>query len=75
MGEVGITLPFLVGALATKFGNARPSAQDIRLLLQEIANNPVKGYVTEVRWCQNVEAPVLSVSELADMLPFGSHFT
>lgn len=77
MGEVGITLPFLVGALATKANNSHPSIQDIRLILQEIAVAPVDGYVTEIRWCPDTDAPVLSVAATASkfVLPLRSHFT
>jgi hypothetical protein len=77
MGAVGITLPFLVGALATKANNSQPSAQDIRLLLQKITVAPVDGYVTEVRWCPDTDAPVLSVAATASKfaLALKSHFS
>lgn len=77
MGAVGITLPFLVGALAAKANNPQPSVQDIRLLLQEITGAPVDGYVTEVRWCPDTDAHVLSVAATASKfaLPLRSHFS
>ena len=64
MGEYGITLPFLVGALGRKSGQLSFSNADIRKLLHEIVNNPMPGYVTEIRWCPNIDAPVLTVSRL-----------
>ncbi len=74
MGQVGITLPFLVGALTVQKETA--ATQDIRTLLKEIVENPQAGFVTEVRWCPNVQAPVLSVSSLKDpgKLPLKSYF-
>ena len=77
MGAVGITLPFLVGALAAKASNPQPSVQDIRLLLQEIAEIPVKGFVTEVRWCTDTDAPILSVTATDSKfaLPLKSRFS
>lgn len=53
MGEYGVTLPFLVGAL----GRSAPQ------LLKEIINSPVSGYVTEVRWCADLSAPTFSVTK------------
>lgn len=53
------------------------SSDDIRNVLKEILNNPVAGYVTEVRWCGNINAPVFSVSRTDDArrMPFASHFS
>lgn len=58
MGQYGVTLPFLAGALGK-------SAPQLDSLLQEIAHNPVPGYVTEVRWCGELDAPTFSVSDVA----------
>ena len=74
MGSTGITLPFLVGAFA-RIQSKEASVDELRGLLKEIVTNPVSGYVTEVRWCHNVNAPVLSVSKNADCMPFKSHFS
>ena len=57
MGQYGVTLPFLVGALGK-------SASEISRLLHEIAHSPVPGYVTEVRWCAQLDAPTFSVSKI-----------
>ena len=56
MGEYGVTLPFLVGALG------RSASQ----LLQEITTEPVPGYVTEVRWCSQLSAPTFSAKKAGD---------
>lgn len=75
MGNTGITLSFLAGAVA-RIQNRRPSVQIVRELLREIVVNPFPGYATEIRWCANVDAPVLSVSKLsAGGMPFKSHFS
>jgi hypothetical protein len=74
MGTTGVTLSFLEGALA-KIQSRPPSTQSIRQLLQEITAHPVSGYVTEVRWCANVDAPVLSVARLGESMPFKSQFS
>lgn len=54
MGQYGVTLPFLIGALGK-------SASEVVGLLHQIANSPVPGYVTEVRWCQELAAPTFAV--------------
>ena len=59
-GEFGHTLPFLVGAIAYKYGQTDLSSQHIRNFLNEIAYNPVEGYFTEVRWCHDIDAPVFN---------------
>lgn len=74
MGERGITLPFLVGALANIHAR-KPSIQAVHELLQEMITKPFIGYVTEVRWCGDVNAPIFSVSKLGpEQMPFVSHF-
>jgi hypothetical protein len=60
MGEHGVTLPFLVGALAYKAGERNLDSSYIRRLLDEITGNPVDGYVTEVSWCVQITAPILN---------------
>jgi len=65
MGDVGVTLPFLVGALRRKAGTA---AEDVTssAVLDMIINQPVHGYVTEISRCPNISAPVLSVARIDD---------
>ncbi len=61
MGNVGVTLPFLVGALNYK--NKAISSQEIssREIIENIINDPIEGYVTEVSLCPDISAPVFSV--------------
>ena len=61
MGEYGITLPFLVGALAYKSAETSLGTQHIQSALDAIINSPVDGYVTEVRWCGGIDSPVFTV--------------
>lgn len=68
MGNTGITLPFLAGALAFKQGETTASADQLRKLIEEIISNPVSGYFVGVRLCGNIHAPVLSVLPLNDTL-------
>ena len=60
MGRHGVTLPFLVGALAYKAGLTSLDSSHVRNLLDEITGNPVEGYVTEVSWCGEIAAPVFN---------------
>gem|GEM_PF-2155087 len=64
MGDYGVTLPFLVGALGYKAGEKSLGASHVRELLAEMVNYPVEGYLTECRWCDDIEAPVFSVVQL-----------
>lgn len=64
MGDLGVTLPFLVGALAFKAGRTSSDPSDARNLLTKISTNPVDGYVTEVSWCANIKAPVFNVKRI-----------
>jgi hypothetical protein len=67
MGFYGVTLAFLVGALAHKGGRTRASVEDIQQLLDDIVNRPVEGYITEISWCLDISAPVLNVRRLDDI--------
>ncbi len=60
MGTTGVTLPFLVGALAYKAGQTDLGARHVRDVLDDIIQHPVEGYVTEVCWCHDISAPVLN---------------
>jgi hypothetical protein len=72
MGQTGITLSFLAGALAFKRGAQSVSVADLRHLLSEIVSKPVPGFATEVRWCHNIDAPVLTVERIERVFPFKS---
>lgn len=60
MGDLGVTLPFLVGALALKTRDTNLNASHVRRLLDEMVANPVHGYVTEVSWCHAIDAPAFN---------------
>lgn len=66
MGEYGVTLPFLVGALAYANGRETASLNDVRILLTEMIENPVDGYMAVIRWCGDIEEPVISMEALDD---------
>ena len=64
MGEHGVTLPFLVGALAYKAGQTKLGAQHVRDVLDDIIKHFVEGYITEVSWCWEMDAPVLNTKRI-----------
>lgn len=64
MGELGVTLPFIVGAWAYKAGQTDLGAQQVRNVLEDITKHPVEGCVTEVSWCNNISAPVLNTTRI-----------
>lgn len=66
MGNTGITLPFLVGALAIKRGKHFASEVEVRELIHTIVSHPVQGHFVGIRRCQNIQAPVLSLLSLKD---------
>ena len=60
MGQYGISFPFLVGAIAAKFGG-KINREYIEGMFQKLIENPAAGYYCEVRWCGNIDEPVVSV--------------
>ena len=66
MGDVGVTLPFLVGALRKIHKNRESVSISSAGVLDEIINHPVEGFVTEVSLCPNISAPVISVVKSDD---------
>lgn len=68
MGDTGLTLPFLAGALALKRGEATVTAEKLQELIGTMISNPVPGYFVGVRRCGNIRAPVLSALPLEDQL-------
>jgi hypothetical protein len=66
MGSYGVTLPFIVGALAYAKGERAVSVENIREVLSEIIESPVKDYITVVRWCGDIDEPVFSIREPSD---------
>lgn len=62
-GDRGVTLPFLVGALAYKENKLQPTMADTRAVLDEMIAKPVDDYVTEIGWCSSLGAPVFTATE------------
>ncbi len=62
MGQHGVSFPFLVGAVSRQSGEIVTKA-NIEALFQEIINKPVQGYYCEVRWCGNIDEPVVSIEK------------
>ena len=62
LGDSGITLPFLVGALAFKNGFVESNLSEVEKVLDEICNKPVDGYVIEVSDCLKIDVPVLKAT-------------
>ena len=75
-GERGITLPFLVGAVALNRQNENPTLQDAKRLLDEIICKLVEEFVVEIAWCPSLAAPILTANSAPS--PFqpkvGFHF-
>lgn len=65
-GEYGVTFPFLVGALANQL-DKEPTKELVEETFENIKSNPVNGYYCEVRWCGNIDEPVISVKELKEL--------
>jgi hypothetical protein len=59
-GTYGLTFPFLIGALA-ELNKTAPTRKIIEELLDTIIRNPTTGFYSEVRWCGNINEPVISV--------------
>lgn len=68
MGNTGITLPFLAGALAFKRGENSVSADGLKSLMNTMISSPEPGYFVGVRWCGNIQTPVLSSLPYDDAL-------
>ena len=58
LGERGVTLAFLVGALAIKNNKLDSTPADARILLKRMTEESVDGFITEVGWCSDLGAPV-----------------
>lgn len=62
-GRDGLTLPFLVGAIAYHRGKKGTDRGDIELLVNEIIQIPVEGYIVHIRWCLQYGSAVFAVYE------------
>ena len=66
MGAVGVTLPFLYGALKLKSDEYNQTSKSAREIMNKIIMEPVDGYVTQVQQCEDISETVLSVVKLND---------
>jgi hypothetical protein len=62
-GAYGVTFPFLVGAVAIHV-DKEPDGELVAKVFDDMKNNPVDGYYCEVRWCGNIDEPVVSVNRV-----------
>jgi len=58
----------LVGALAFKKDNAKPTLTDARALLNDMIAHPVENYITVITWCGDIGAPILAAEEAPSQL-------
>jgi len=65
-GSYGVSFPFLVGAISHSASDDI-DRQYIEDIFTEIESNPVKGFYCEVRWCGNIDEPVVSTKPLSDL--------
>lgn len=66
MGKYGVSFPFLIGAIAMN-NKSSISLSLIYSTFQEIINNPVEGNYCEVRWCGNINEPVVSIESAVNI--------
>lgn len=59
-GDRGVTLPFLVGAIATRNNTLQPTLEDARAILTDMIKNPIEDYSTDIGWCSTLGTPVLA---------------
>ncbi|HTV54879.1 MAG TPA: hypothetical protein VMI06_08170 [Terriglobia bacterium] len=72
-GKRGLTLPFLVGAIALQRGELEASRVETEELLKDIQSKKLPGRAVEVGWCWDLKAPILSVVQSPHSgLVFGS---
>jgi hypothetical protein len=61
-GEYGITFPFLIGAIALA-EQKEPTALLIKQVFDEMQHHSIEGHYCEVRWCGNIDEPVISINK------------
>jgi hypothetical protein len=62
-GEYGVTFPFLAGAVALD-SKGEATEELISSIFEEMKKNPIPGHYCEVRWCGNINEPVVSISPI-----------
>jgi hypothetical protein len=65
-GHYGLTFPFLIGALAI-INKEEPTRKFVTDIFTKIITKPVTGFYGEVRWCGNIDEPVISVSHIENL--------
>jgi hypothetical protein len=60
-GKRGLTLPFLVGAVALRAGRSQASRADAKTLLRDIGSAILPGWAVEVGWCDDLKFPIFAV--------------
>ncbi|MCW6625298.1 hypothetical protein [Yersinia ruckeri] len=65
-GSYGITFPFLVGALGF-ITKEEITKSYIEKVFDRIINKPVAGYYSEVRWCGDIDEPVISINKIEEL--------
>jgi hypothetical protein len=63
MGESGVTLPFIVGAISLKHDHYRKEHTTVGQLLTDITECPINTHLVEASWCSTIGSPVLNVKE------------
>ncbi|TDY00920.1 hypothetical protein [Thiohalophilus thiocyanatoxydans] len=66
MGHYGVCFPFLAGAVCRESGE-EVTKEFVEAIFREILNKPVQGYYCEVRWCGNIDEPVVSIEKNSDI--------
>jgi hypothetical protein len=61
MGDSGVTLPFLVGALLYLRGESLCSSSVVEDVLHDMVRHPVDDRSVMVSWCSYIDAPVLHI--------------
>lgn len=62
-GHYGLTLPFIVGAIALRNGSSVAGRGEIEALLTQMIEDAVTGFIVHVRWCMDYQSAVFTVYE------------
>lgn len=60
MGQYGVSFPFLAGAIAKKYGGDI-NEEFVKGMFIKIIEHLATDYYCEVRWCGNIDEPVVSI--------------
>jgi len=62
-GHYGLTLPFIVGAIAFRNGRCVVERGETESLLTQMIEGPVTGFIVQIRWCMDYQSAVFTVYE------------